>query len=84
MLGMKLKNRPHRPLRVVESPAPLNPEYLRISRIPQIYGLSRSHVWLRIADETLESIHVKAPNAKRGVRLVSVASLKKYLATFTK
>ena len=69
---------------IVENSGPLNPEYLRIARIPPIYGLSRSHVWLRIQDGTLESIHVKAPGAVRGVRLVSVASLKNYSATFAK
>jgi hypothetical protein len=49
---------------------------------PAALRLSRSHIWLRIQDNTLESIHIKAPNATRGVRLVSVASLRKYLNSF--
>jgi hypothetical protein len=67
---------------VIDNTGPLNPEWLRISRIPPLYGLSRSHIWLKIQDRTLESIHVKAPGATRGVRLVSVASLRKYLNSF--
>ena len=55
---------------------------MRISRVPMFCGLSRSHVWLRIQDKTLESIHIVSPNASRGFRLVSVASLRKYLASF--
>jgi hypothetical protein len=57
---------------------------MRISHIPSFCGLSRSHIWLKIHDHTLESIHVKAPGATRGVRLVSIASLRKYLTSFAK
>ena len=69
---------------VIDNTGPLNPEWMRISRIPPIYGLSRSHVWLRIQDGTLESIHVVSPGASRGTRLVSVASLQKYLNSFAR
>jgi hypothetical protein len=67
---------------VIDNTGPLNPEWLRIARIPAIYGLSRSHIWLKIQDGTLQSIHVRAPGATRGVRLVKVSSVKEYLNSF--
>jgi hypothetical protein len=78
---VKRKLSPTKPPVIFDSTG-LSPEWMRISHIPMFCGLSRSHIWLKITDRTLESIHVKAPGATRGVRLVSVASLRKYLNSF--
>ena len=64
--------------------ATLNPEYIRVSRIPFIYGISRTHIFARIADGTLQSVHVKSPGATRGFRLVKVESLRNYIGSFAR
>jgi hypothetical protein len=58
------------------------PEYLRIPQVTAVYGLSRTHIFAKIADRTLESIHVKHPGAARGIRLVKTASIRRYLESF--
>ena len=72
------------PIRIVEGRVELNPEYIRISKIPLVFGLSRSLVFLLIARGVLESVLIKQPNASRGIRLVSTASLRRYIASFAK
>ena len=59
-----------------------SPEYQRIPAIIANFGISRSHIFTLIADGTLESIHLKRPNATRGVRLIKTDSVRRYLASF--
>jgi len=58
------------------------PEFLRIPQVTARFGLSRSHIFQRIADRTFESVHVKAPGAKKGVRLIRTDSVRGYLNSF--
>jgi hypothetical protein len=37
---------------------------------------------MKIADGTLESRHVKQPGKRRGIRIISVDSIRRYLNTF--
>jgi hypothetical protein len=61
-----------------------SPEYQRIPAIIANFGISRSHIFQLRADGTLESIHLKRPNATRGVRLIKVSSVRDYLNSFAK
>jgi hypothetical protein len=81
---VKLKSHPKRFPAPFESATRSGPEYLRINAVTENYGLSRSHVFTKIFDGTFESILVKHPGAKRGIRLVKTDSIRRYLATFEK
>lgn len=60
----------------------LTPEWIRIPQVTLLFGLSRSHVFAKIADRTLESVHVKRPGAEKGIRLVKIESIRRYLESF--
>ena len=77
---MSPKNHP-RSNSVAES-IPSGPEFSRIQQITANYGLSRSHIFNKLHDGTFESILVKHPGAKRGIRLVKVDSIRRYLSSF--
>ena len=63
---------------------PTGPEFFRIQQITANYGLSRSHIFNKLNDGTFDSILVKQPGAKRGIRLVKVDSIRRYLNSFEK
>ena len=44
-------------------------------------GLSRSYIYRLIESKAVKSISLTTPGAKKGVRLISVPSLRKWLAT---
>ena len=69
-------------IKIVEGHVELDREYIRPAKVPLVFGLSRSHTFVKIADGTLESVLIKQPGARRGTRLISVSSLKKYIASF--
>ena len=79
---MKVKLRPKRSSGPFESATRSGPVWLRINAVTENYGLSRSHVFTKIGDGGFESILVKHPGAKRGIRLVKVDSIRRYLASF--
>lgn len=81
-MWVKLKSHSKRSPAPVESAISSGPEYLRINRVTENYGLSRSHVFTKIGDGTLVSILVKHPGAKRGIRLVKTDSVRRYLSSF--
>jgi hypothetical protein len=58
------------------------PYWLRIAMASHRFGLSRSHLFKLIAEGKVESKHVKHPGAKRGIRIISTSSLKKYVNSF--
>jgi hypothetical protein len=79
---MKEKLRPKPSSVRLESAPSSGPLYIRPNQIPEKYGLSRSHAFIKIGDGSFESILVKHPGAKRGLRLVKVESIRRYLASF--
>jgi hypothetical protein len=62
---------------------PGEPEWLRVPAAAARFGLSRTHLFMRIGDGTLESKHIKQPGRARGIRIISVDSIRRYLATFS-
>jgi hypothetical protein len=61
---------------------PAEPEWIRIRDIVSRFGLSRTHIFKRVADDTFVSKMIVEPGAKRGSRLISVKSVRAYLAQF--
>jgi hypothetical protein len=58
------------------------PEWFRIPRVVELFGISRSTIFLKIADGGFESVLIKQPGAKRGVRLISAASVRRFIESF--
>ena len=79
---MRIKSRPKPSSVRLESAPSSGPLYFRPNQVPEKFGLSRSHVFIKIGDGTFVSILVKHPGAKRGLRLVQVDSILRYLASF--
>jgi hypothetical protein len=69
-------------LQTVEDIQRMKPEYLRIPAAVRISGLSRSHLWMAMAEGQLKYVHVKQTGASKGVRLISYSSLLTYLESF--
>jgi len=57
------------------------PEYERIPAICRRFGISRPFVF-EAFHNGVKSIHLKRPGCVKGVRLVSVASMRKYVESF--
>jgi hypothetical protein len=64
------------------SPSPGGPVYARIAKITENYGFPRSFIFKKLADGTFESKLVVQPGSKRGIRLIYVSSVRRYLAQF--
>jgi hypothetical protein len=59
-----------------------SPNYLRIAEASYRFGLSRTHLFALIARGEIKSIHLKRPEASRGIRLIETESLKEYVESF--
>jgi len=60
----------------------LEPEFLPILPACKFSGLGRTALYLEIRAGRIKSISLRKKGAARGRRLVSVASLRQYLASF--
>ena len=62
----------------------LQPEYAPVKNCVVLFGLPRSELW-RLMDEGLITwYHYRRPGAEKGLRLIELASLRKYIRTFAK
>jgi hypothetical protein len=57
------------------------PEFERIPAICRRFGVSRPFVFESF-HQGVESIHIKKPGRKKGIRIVKVASMRKFLESF--
>jgi hypothetical protein len=60
----------------------LEPEFLPILPACKFSGIGRTELYLEIRAGRIKSISLRKPGRARGRRLVSVASLRQYLASF--
>lgn len=67
----------------LQTTAPVQPgvEWLRPADVRRTHGLSRSLVYLLIAEGKIRSVSLRRKDRANGVRLVSVASLNNYIAS---
>jgi hypothetical protein len=61
---------------------PAEPKWLRTAAVSSRYGFSRTFIFKRLNDGSFESKMVVEPGARRGIRLINVASIVRYLARF--
>jgi hypothetical protein len=64
------------------SVASLDPEFLTIPAACKFSGLGRTELYLQLRANKIRSISLRKPGRARGRRLVSVASMRKFLASF--
>jgi hypothetical protein len=57
------------------------PEYERIPQTCRRFGVSRPFVF-QAFQQGVKSLHIKRPGAKKGIRLVSVSSMREFLEKF--
>ena len=62
--------------------ASLDPEFLPIASACKFSGLGRTALYLEIRAGKIKSISLRKKGTARGRRLVSVSSLREYLASF--
>ena len=63
-------------------PPPFAPDWARPPKNGQhLEGLSRSYIYRLIESKAVKSMSLTTPGAKKGVRLISVPSLRNWLAT---
>jgi hypothetical protein len=60
-----------------------DPEWARPPKLGQsIEGLARSYVYELIKDGSIKSVSLRKQNQSRGVRLIHLPSLRKFIADF--
>jgi len=64
---------------ITRDPNTMPPEWLRVPDAMRIFGITRSILYLWIADGRIRSTCLHQPGAKRGIRLLSYASLASYI-----
>jgi hypothetical protein len=57
-------------------------EWYRVNACIQAFGLSRPALFRLIALDKIRSVHIKQPGATKGIRLISAASMREYIASF--
>lgn len=63
----------------------LQPEFATVRAAASVFGLSRTELWRLMDTDSIEWVHYKAnPAAKKGVRLINLASLRTYIQSFSK
>jgi hypothetical protein len=62
--------------------AGLDAEWLRVNDTVRAFGLSRPSLFQLIATGQIRSAHIKRPGAKKGIRLISVQSVRDYIGSF--
>ena len=63
---------------------PALPEWGGIGDVSRLFGLSRPRIFKLIALKAIESIHLKDPDKKKGIRLVNFDSVRSYIKSFDK
>jgi hypothetical protein len=63
----------------VQSNAAIQPEWLRIKEAVRFSGLGRSTLYGFIADGTLKSVCVRKRGNIRGIRLIAVGELRRFI-----
>jgi hypothetical protein len=69
-------------LQTVARAQPLEAEWIRINDVNRLFGLSRPRVFKAIALGQLDSVHLRDTGKQKGIRLVSVASIRAYIESF--
>jgi hypothetical protein len=65
---------------LVRKAAALPPEWGKIATVTALFGLSRTEIFRLIAKKKIVSIHYKTEaNARKGVRLVELGSVRDFL-----
>jgi hypothetical protein len=78
------KSTPHASAVGQQTTAPVQPgiEWARPADIRRTHGISRSLLYTLIAEEKIRSVSLRRKGRATGCRLVSVASLNEYIASF--
>jgi hypothetical protein len=59
-------------------------EWAGIAETTRLFGLSRPRLFKLIALGQVDSVHIKDPGKKKGIRLVYLPSVRAYIRSFTK
>jgi hypothetical protein len=74
-IGAQLTTAPVQPADV----AGVEPEFVRLADLQRLFGIKRGHAYQLMHDGAIQSVCLRRRGHKRGVRLVSVASVREYL-----
>jgi len=77
-MSLKLKPSPQRFIPL----DPREPEWIRVADLKAKFAISRTTAFRLFATGELETRHIKAPGARRGYLVVSVASVRRYIESF--
>jgi hypothetical protein len=69
-------------LQTVARAHPLDAEWVKINDASRLFGLSRPRIFKLIALGQLDSVHLRDTGKLKGVRLISVASIRAYIESF--
>ncbi len=65
----------------VEAGAVAGPEFIRMADGRKLFGLSRTYLYNLLAAGLIKGVNLRKPGCKTGVRLLSVQSIRDYLAS---
>ena len=60
-------------------PSQLQPEFCRLGDLRKLFGLNRSYAYVLMNEGKIQTVSLRRPGHKFGVRLVHVASVRAYL-----
>ena len=60
-------------------PSQLQPEFCRLGDLRKLFGLNRSYAYVLMSEGKIQTVSLRRPGHKFGVRLVHVASVRAYL-----
>lgn len=63
-------------------PKDVLPEWAGVGDVTRLFGLSRPRIFRLIALDQIESVHVKDPGKKKGIRLIRLESVRAYIRGF--
>jgi hypothetical protein len=69
-------------LQTVARSQPLDAEWIGVKDTDRIFGLSRPRVFKLIALGQLDSVHLRDVGKSKGIRLISVSSIRAYIESF--
>jgi hypothetical protein len=69
-------------LQTVARSQPLDAEWVKVNDVSRIFGISRPRIFRAIALGQLDSVHLRDTGKTKGIRLVSVASVRAYIESF--
>jgi hypothetical protein len=79
---MATVSQPPNSIRGIKFTSELPTEWLRVNDAVRAFGLSRPFLFQLIGTEQIRSVHIKRPNAQKGIRLIEAASLRNFIASF--